>query len=217
MDDKGMNQTSHYVRLAACYARGALVRPELTDDAAIAAAMAAGLRLHRFKRTAELPRVQRALGALRGFAPSSILDVGSGRGTFLWPLLDAMPDVPVTSIDINPRRVEQLAQVRRGGWTQLDCACMDATAIGFTTSSFDVVTLLEVLEHLPAPEAAAAEAVRVARSSVVLSVPSRADENPEHLHLLAPERLESMFVSAGARRISFTYVPGHLVGVAVCG
>ena len=38
------------------------------------------LRLHRFKRTAGLPRVRRVLGALKGFAPETLLDVGSGRG-----------------------------------------------------------------------------------------------------------------------------------------
>ena len=93
-----MDDASHYRRLAACYARGALGRLELDDDGAIAAAEEAGLRMHRFKRTGELPRVRAVLGVLRGLAVTSLGDVGSGRGAFLWPLLDAMPGVQVTAI-----------------------------------------------------------------------------------------------------------------------
>ena len=45
--------------------------------------------------------------------------------------------------------------------------------------------LLEVLEHVPDAACALAEAVRVARCFVVLSVPSRAEDN----HLIAVARL----------------------------
>ena len=49
--------------------------------------------------------------------------------------------------------------------------------------SVDIVTLLEVLEHIPDVEKAVA-AVRMARKYVVVSVPSKEDNNPEHIHLL---------------------------------
>src|SRR5438045_1451520 len=62
---------------------------------------AAGMRLHHFKRTGGLPRVRKVLGILRGLAPADVLDVGSGRGVFLWPLLDSFPELPVLSIDRN--------------------------------------------------------------------------------------------------------------------
>src|SRR5947209_2342913 len=55
--------------------------------------LAASLRLHHFKRTNTLPRVRKVLGILRGLAPSSLLDIGSGRGVFLWPLLDTFPEL----------------------------------------------------------------------------------------------------------------------------
>ena len=77
-----------YLPFAAAYVRGEIpdVR-DLPDDEACAL----GLRLYRFKRNAELPRVRAVLGILKGLAPSVLLDVSSGRGTFLWPLLDDMP------------------------------------------------------------------------------------------------------------------------------
>ena len=57
-----MNDDSHYLALAAAYARGALARPELDDAAAVAEAAAAGLRMHRFKRTGGLARVRKVIG-----------------------------------------------------------------------------------------------------------------------------------------------------------
>jgi len=206
---------SHYLAFAAAYARGALGRPELDDEAAIAAALAAGLRLHRFKRTGGLPRVKRVIGALRGLGATRLIDVGSGRGAFLWPLLDGMPELDVTAIDVLAHRVLDIDRVRRGGLTRVRAARVDACALAFADDAVDVVTLLEVLEHMPAPAAAVREAVRVARVAVVASVPSHEDDNPEHIHLFDGAALEAMFLGAGARRVSIDHVLGHIVCVAM--
>ncbi len=52
------------------------------------------LRLHRFKKSMELPRVRKVLGILKGIQPQNLLDIGSGRGVFLWPLLNEFPFPP---------------------------------------------------------------------------------------------------------------------------
>lgn len=102
-DDQVYGDGRYFTRLAAAYVRGKLeVRtPQLPAEELIELGLSSGLRLHKFKRNAELPRVRKVLGILRGLAPASLLDVGSGRGTFLWPLLDTFPHIEVTSIDIN--------------------------------------------------------------------------------------------------------------------
>src|SRR5579884_3540272 len=103
-----------------------------------------------------------------------LLDIGSGRGTFLWPLVNAFPDLPILSVYTNTRRVADIQAVQRGGITSVSAACADATALPYDDAAFDVVTMLEVLEHIPAVPQALSEAVRVARRFVVLSVPSHA-------------------------------------------
>ncbi len=210
-----ISDESHYVALAAAYCRGRLGELPGDDAAAVAAGEAAGLRLHRFKRTAELPRVRRVIGALRGLAPESLLDVGTGRGVFLWPLVDAMPDVRVLAIDRLAHRVADLAAVGRGGVERLAAARMDAVRLALADGSVDVVTVLEVLEHIPEAESAAREAMRVARRGVVATVPSHEDDNPEHIHLFDGERLGEMLRAAGARRVAVEHVRGHIVAVAL--
>jgi ubiquinone/menaquinone biosynthesis C-methylase UbiE len=122
--------------------------------------------------------------------------------------------LPVTAVDLLPHRLQVIAAVQRGGLDNLTCARMDATRLAFPDASFDVVTLLETLEHIPDAASAVAEVTRVARRFVLLSVPSQADDNPEHLHLFSQESLRALFAAAGIARLKFSYVPKHLLVVA---
>lgn len=221
--------TAYLIPLAAAYVRG--IRPvvPLPDALAqrpfstltssdmetiVAAGLAAGVRLHPFKRTRGLPRVSQVLGVVRGIQPANLLDIGSGRGAFLWPLLTALPQVSVTAVDLLPHRLQTMAAVRRGGIDALTCARMDVTRLGLPDASFEVVTMLEVLEHIPQAAQALAEAVRVAARFVILSVPAKADDNPEHIHLFTQAGLQEMFAAAGIRRLKFSFVPNHMLVVA---
>ena len=228
-----IDEPALYTRLAAAYVRGKHSQASESDsmlytapldalDAAQLAALvrighAAGLRLHRFKRTMGLARVAKVLGVLKGIAPAELLDIGSGRGTFLWPLLDAFPWLPVTALDTLDYRVADIQAVRDGGVGNLTAVHGDATRMPFDDGQFDVVTLLEVLEHIPDTDRALAEVCRVARRFVVLSVPSKADDNPEHIHLFDAATIERRLRGAGAGRVTFDYVPGHIIAVAKVG
>ena len=194
-----MDQASYFLSAAAAFVRGrcrqgfpvALTNEQLAsplqnlcDDQLTAIFQVdahAGLKLHKFKRTMGLPRVRRVLGTLHSLAPENLLDVGSGRGVFLWPLLEAFRDLAVTAIDAKEQRANDLKAIHLGGVDRLSAYHMDVTKLSFENDAFDVVSMLEVLEHVPAAVQAVAEIVRVARRFIVLSVPSKPDDNPEHI------------------------------------
>jgi len=208
----------YYTELAAAFVRGKIGGAgDLSPEELIGVGRARGLRLHKFKRQAELPRVRKVLGVLQGLAsasmPSSLLDIGSGRGAFLWPLLNSFPHLAVIAVDRDPVRIADIDAVRRGGRRNLRSLLADATAIGLADDCVDVVTALEVLEHLPRPALAAAEAVRIARNFVVASVPSKEDNNPEHIQLFSRESFEALWMEAGARRVNIQYVLNHIIAV----
>ena len=174
-----------------------------------------GVKLYRFKRGhEELPRVKQVLGFLKGVYPESLLDVGSGRGVFLFPFLNAFPQAKVTSLDILDRRVKFLEDIRQGGISNLTPMLADICTQPMPDKSADIVTMLEVLEHIPDVQAAVTAAVRIARRYVVVTVPSKPDNNPEHIHLLTKPVLMELFKNAGCGRLHFSGVPGHLILVA---
>jgi 2-polyprenyl-3-methyl-5-hydroxy-6-metoxy-1,4-benzoquinol methylase len=205
-----------YIEPAAAYVRGKL--PEaargLKDEEVLELGRAAGLKLYRFKRTMELPRLRAVLGVLRGIAPRNLLDIGSGRGVFLWPLLDAFPELAVTAVESDAHRLAHLEAVRRGGIDRLNVLAANAQQLDCADSAFDVVTVLEVLEHQVHPMPLAREAIRIARRFVVVSVPSTPDNNPEHLRLFTGATLPQLLSEAGAENVRVAYVLNHIIAVA---
>jgi ubiquinone/menaquinone biosynthesis C-methylase UbiE len=204
------------VALAAAYVRGVLpwLEPGLSDEALILNGRASGLKLHRFKRTLELPRVRAVIGVLRALEPASLLDIGTGRGVFLWPLLEAFPDLSVTAVEPDERRRGHLEAVSRGGFHRLAVVGADASRLDFADRSFDVVTALEVLEHQRDPGPMAREAIRIARRFVIASVPSKADDDPEHVQLFTRVSLEALLKGAGAASVRIEHVLNHTIAVA---
>ena len=190
---------------------------EADCEALLALGRQAGVKTHYFKNHEALPRVRAVMGFLRGVQPQNLLDVGSGRGVFLFPFLREFPWVPVTSLDILERRVALLRSIHDGGVDSLTAVGASICDWDAPDGAFDVVTLLEVLEHIPDVRAAVKNAVRLARRFVVVTVPSKPDDNPEHIHLLTKPVLTELFQSAGCRNLRFDGVPGHLFMVAGVG
>lgn len=97
----------YHTRIAEAYVRGHCLRKGLPlPEDWFSYGRDNELKIHYFKVKEDLPRVQVVLGFLHGIQFDSLLDVGSGRGVFLLPLLRDFPDKEVTSVDILPHRVE---------------------------------------------------------------------------------------------------------------
>lgn len=202
-----------YTALAAAFVRGHRPdAPDLPDDALVAWGRAEGLKLHKFKRT-DLPRVRKVLGLLRGLGPASLVDVGSGRGTFLWPLLDAFDALEVTAVEVHPVRLRDLRAVAAGGVSRLSVIEGDASGLALDPRA-DGATVLEVLEHVEDPLAVATAVLGSVERFVAVSVPSDPDDNPEHIRLFDARSLEALLRSAGARRVQLDRVRGHHVAIA---
>ena len=206
----------YYNKLLLAYLRAATGETTCEDlESLMTSAKAQEIKYYDFKRSQPLlPRVKMVLGFLKALQFNTLLDVGSGRGAFLWPFMDEFPNVETFSLDLLPHRIDVLQKVRDGGILRLHPMLGDVRQLDFDDSSMDVVTLLEVLEHIPDVEAAVRNAVRIAKQCVVVSVPSKPDDNPEHIHLLTKDKLTALFNEAGCPKLHFSGVPEHLILVA---
>lgn len=194
--------------LLEAYKRGCEIRNKEHEDSP-------EQKFRYFKVKEDLPRVQVVLGFLRGIVAAgqcqSLLDVGSGRGVFLFPLLRDFPGMDVTSLDILPHRVELLQCLHDGGISNLHPQQADICTWDAPDKSFDVLTMLEVMEHIPDTESVVRNAIRLARNYIVVSVPSKPDDNPEHIHLFSNEDLQRLFLENGCSKVKFMSVTNHRV------
>lgn len=216
MDPDDDLRARYNLELAAAFVLGHM--PNLTHEKLVRMGQAAGLKMQRFKKTEPLPRVVKAIGMIRSIAPVNLLDIGSGRGTGLTQVLLEFPELDITAVECDENLISNLRALSRGlarvrPTGSLEVYDADATKLPFDEGEFDVGTALEVLEHIQDTQQAVNELVRVCRD-VVFSVPSEPDDNPEHIHFHTTEDLTRMFLTAGAKRITFDSVPGHTVGIA---
>jgi len=126
-----------------------------------------------YKRFFYRARFKAVLGALDAQPGEEILDVGCGSGAYTRELVRLGAEVTATEIAPTPlalakRNLGELAE-------RVDFRLEDAQALDLPDGSFDKVLLTEVIEHVPKPDRAVAEAARVLKPGGVLvaSTPSR--------------------------------------------
>ena len=100
----------------------------------------------------------------------SLLDVGCGEGVLTHRWAQRMGDQRrVVGIDLDDPALH--AEWAKRTAPNLEYRVMKAENLPFADGEFDAATAIEVLEHVPDPEATVAEMARVASRHVLVSVP----------------------------------------------
>ena len=102
-------------------------------------------------------------------APSSVLDVGCGEGVLTVEWAERLGDRRVVGIDLDDPKLRAEWEQRRR--PNLEFRAEEATRLSFADDEFELAAAIEVLEHVPEPEATLAEMARVAHSHLLVSVP----------------------------------------------
>jgi ubiquinone/menaquinone biosynthesis C-methylase UbiE len=102
--------------------------------------------------------------------PQSVLDVGCGEGVLTYRWAERLGDRPVVGIDLPDPKLEAEWSTRRRANLEFRVLDVDAMA-SLPDRSFDLTAAIEVLEHVPDPDATLAEMARVAARHVLISVP----------------------------------------------
>jgi 2-polyprenyl-3-methyl-5-hydroxy-6-metoxy-1,4-benzoquinol methylase len=167
------------------------------------------LDIHNFKNS-KLPRVEKVIGMLKGIRPPSILDIGFGRGKFLYPLLEEFDNYNITALELNKKSIEE-AKVLQNRYTKLKVIESDfLTNPLYMGKAFHTITALEVMEHIEDTEKFLDECVRLAYEWIILSVPSKEDNNPEHIHLFTEEKINKLFKKYNLTP-KYEYVLNHMI------
>jgi SAM-dependent methyltransferase len=101
--------------------------------------------------------------------PESVLDVGCGEGVLTTEWAERLGNRRIVGIDLeDPKLAQEWAAHHR---PNLEFRAEEATSLSFADNEFDMATAIEVLEHVPEPEATLAEMARVAERWLLVSVP----------------------------------------------
>lgn len=102
-------------------------------------------------------------------APESVLDVGCGEGVLTYEWAGRLGDRRIVGLDLDDPGLRAEWEARRR--PNLEFRAGRADALPFADDEFDLVSGIELLEHVPDPHRVLDEMGRVARRRLLVSVP----------------------------------------------
>lgn len=167
--------------------------------------------------------VETALARALGEAPlGSLLDIGTGTGRMAE--LFAPRAGHVTGLDRSPEMLRiARARLQHLPATQVDLVQGDFTALPFPDAAFDTVLFHQVLHYAQEPEAALAEAARVARPGGAIAIVDFAAHDREelrerHAHArlgFSDEQMLALLAEAGFAAAPPVALPGTPLTVKI--
>jgi ubiquinone/menaquinone biosynthesis C-methylase UbiE len=188
VESKGQSDDNGYVaagvrRPATCHSSGTVEMSALAE---------------RISRQSRRKKMRVLLPLVR--AARSVLDVGAGRGDFLYEDLPAGWSGRIVALDKRSNYLDELT--RR--FPFVETLVQDATALPFGDGEFDLVVCNAVLEHIPGSVEAVASEIRRVGSRYFVAVPYRYSITEAHYHLpftgFLPSKQRDWFVSRVLRR-----------------
>ena len=139
------------------------------------------------------------LGFLLARCGESVVDLGCGFGAYAVRI--GASGRRVVGVELDPHAVDRARAVG------VDAQVGDVTSLPFDDAGFDTAVLVDVLEHVPDPVRVLREALRVARSNVLVTVPNVGEYERlarygiTYWHLVTTDHL-NFFTSADLRAVA---------------
>jgi 2-polyprenyl-3-methyl-5-hydroxy-6-metoxy-1,4-benzoquinol methylase len=127
--------------------------------------------------------------------PQSLLDIGCGEGVLTHQWAQRLAGRRVVGLDLDDPLLQ--AEWAKRSAANLEYLVMKAENLPFAENEFDVVSAIEVLEHVPDPRHTVAEMARCAKRHLLVSVPRE-------------PLWRGLNMARGAYLKDFGNTPGHL-------
>lgn len=160
-------------------------------------------------------KAAQVMRALNGWSPASICEVGCGAGVILRELHDRLPGARLVGYDLAPAAIKMAAI---HATDRLEFRLQDASA---DATQFDLMLIMDVLEHVPDPIGFLADLRQKARRAVIhipleLSVQSvlrpqrlmKSRKASGHIHYFTPETALATVEDARFRVQNYFYTTG---------
>lgn len=142
-----------------------------------------------------------------------ILDLGSGRGSFL--IQCAKNGASAKGIELNLEYINKSLAKAKEESVVIDIIQGVGEKLPFQSSSFDFVNLCEVIEHVNSPDIMLSEVNRVLSDNglVYISVPNRFGIKDQHFNLYfvnwIPRSVSDLYISLFSKHKDYTGDTGH--------